>query len=110
MVASVALTLVSQHGFVSHWWDSVSSATSGQDRPPSVGAMQVLFLDFRPVVPQLPAHADHSPKSVQQAGASHAEVSTLVDCSGQARPPLVGAMQFMVLVLVPVPPQDTEQA
>ena len=74
------------------------------------GAMQDLFLDLRPVVPQLPAHDDHSPKSVQQAGASQATVSSLVDSSGQARPPFAGAMQLMLLVFVPVPPQDTEQA
>ena len=83
---------------------------SGHERPPFVGAIHDLFLDFRPVVPQLPAQDDHSPYSVQQAGASQSAVSVLVDSSGQARPPFEGAMQLMVLVLVPVPPQDTEQA
>ena len=72
--------------------------------------MQDLFLVLLPVVPQLPAQADHSPNSVQQAGASQVAVSVCVDSSGQANPPLVGAMQDLDLVLVPDPPQETEQA
>ena len=58
----------------------------------------------------LPTHDDHSPQSSQQAGASHERSSVFVDSSGQGKPPLLGAMQDLLLVLVPVPPQETEQA
>ena len=58
----------------------------------------------------LPTHDDHSPQSSQQAGASHERSSVFVDSSGQGKPPLLAAMQDLLLVLVPVPPQETEHA
>ena len=58
----------------------------------------------------LPTHEDHSPQSSQQAGASHERSSVFVDSSGHGKPPLLGAIQDLVLVLVPVPPQETEHA
>ena len=39
----------------------------------------------------------HAPKSVQHAGASHDFVSSILDSSGQAWPPLLGAMHVFAL-------------